>query len=84
MKLFNLFEKIKTNEDAIQYLIEEEVVSPDRKCWRCKKFMKINIKEHMYRCHRCGRKKSIFATSFLTNCKMQVKDLLLLCYLYLV
>lgn len=85
MKLNNYNKKIKNEKTAIQYLINNKVISNKKKCYKCKKMMGVKIKEKLFVCQRknCRHSESLFKKTFFGTCKFKIKKLLDLCYFYL-
>lgn len=84
MKLNEFFTKFKDEETIIRYLITEFVLPAEKSCSKCKRLMRISYLEGVFRCSKCSRKRSIFKNTFFSGCKIKLKDLLIISYLYLI
>lgn len=84
MKLRELMTTLNSDESTISYLIDNNILEPIKKCYKCKKIMKLNLKKKNFRCDRCILTSTIFKKTFFENCKLSIADLLLISYLFLI
>ncbi len=74
-----------SEEEAIKYLIDYEIIQEDSKCSQCRSIMKINYKRNSYLCTktRCRNQKSIFKDTIFYKSNLKLNIILHIAYLYL-
>lgn len=85
MFIRDYFNIIKTEDQAIEYLIDKKVISATKTCYSCKNVMTLNITSKMYVCKKrlCNKKVSKFKGTFFASCRFKIHICLDLCFLYL-
>ncbi|KII71925.1 hypothetical protein RF11_09873 [Thelohanellus kitauei] len=75
----------ETEESAIDYLIQREIVVPSRKCPKCKHVMHYKEGRGGYRCSKksCRKEFSIFSKTLFFGNRIKIHKILILAYLYL-
>lgn len=73
MNYFKLKEIFDSEQNAVEYLIKVGIVC-ERKCWRCKNLMKIDVKRKVRRCPKkiANLQEQYLKTVFLVDRKSQL------------
>lgn len=79
--------KLSTDESALIYLMEVDVIPKAKRCpsKKCRREMVMNISRKNFRCPSklCRKEISIFKKTFFSHSKLELHKIILLCYLYL-
>ena len=85
MDIWTLTRTLKTEAAAFRYLLEKGILQKERRCFRCKGKMTINLERKLYRCFKktCKHQVSLFKHKFFHNCKFGLHKCLVLSFLFL-
>lgn len=80
-----IYKIVKSEKNTVNYLIEEGILSDDKKCWKCKIKFKLDLERLRYRCpkKRCKKEKLMLEGTFFETSKIRLNKLLFMCYEYL-